>query len=95
MIAGRQLSAPDYFALLRRYAALRERAQRTLRDVDALLVPTTMIPPRPLAEIDRSRETYIEYNGKYLRNTSLGNILNLCAVSLPCGFTRDGLPIGS
>ncbi|MBI4012517.1 MAG: amidase [Candidatus Rokubacteria bacterium] len=94
MIAGRQLSAPDYFALLRRYAALRERVQRTLRDVDALLVPTTMIPPRPLAEIDRSRETYIEYNGKYLRNTSLGNILNLCAVSLPCGFTRDGLPIG-
>jgi aspartyl-tRNA(Asn)/glutamyl-tRNA(Gln) amidotransferase subunit A len=24
----------------------------------------------------------------------VGNILNLCGVSLPCGFTREGLPIG-
>ena len=26
--------------------------------------------------------------------TALGNILALCSVVLPCGFTRDGLPIG-
>ncbi|MBW2123259.1 MAG: hypothetical protein JRH07_15655, partial [Deltaproteobacteria bacterium] len=28
------------------------------------------------------------------RNTAVGNVLNFCAVSVPCGFTRQGLPIG-
>jgi aspartyl-tRNA(Asn)/glutamyl-tRNA(Gln) amidotransferase subunit A len=94
MITGRALSATDYFALLRRLAALQERIVRTLADVDALLVPTTMIPARPLSEIDASLESYMDANTRYLRNTTLGNVLSLCAVSLPCGFTRAGLPIG-
>jgi Asp-tRNA(Asn)/Glu-tRNA(Gln) amidotransferase A subunit family amidase len=72
---------------------LRARIQETLRDVDALLVPTTPIPACPLAEIDATAESYGTFNGRYLRNTAVGNILNLCAVSLPCGFTRDGLPL--
>jgi aspartyl-tRNA(Asn)/glutamyl-tRNA(Gln) amidotransferase subunit A len=37
MLTGRTLSAPDYFALLRRYAQLREQVQWTLRDVGRLL----------------------------------------------------------
>lgn len=94
MIAGRTLSAPDYFALLRQWMALRAAVQRTLRDVDALLVPTTPLPARPLATIDATRDSYADYNARYLRNTAVGNLLNLCAVSLPCGFTREGLPIG-
>jgi len=53
-----------------------------------------MIAARPVAAIDASPETYAEHNLKYLRNTSLGNVLDLCAVALPCGFTGDGLPIG-
>ena len=94
MITGRTLSAPDYFALLRRYAALRDRVQWTLGDVDALIVPTAMIPARPLATIDGSFERYLEHNLKYHRNAGVGNILNLCAVSVPCGFTAEGLPVG-
>ena len=94
MITGRTLSASDYFALLRRYAALRERVRWTLGDVDALIVPTTMIPARPLAVIDSSFERYLEHNVKYHRNAGVGNLLNLCAVSVPCGFTAEGLPIG-
>jgi aspartyl-tRNA(Asn)/glutamyl-tRNA(Gln) amidotransferase subunit A len=94
MKTGRDLSATDYFVVLRQWAALRERVRRRLADVDALLVPATMIPPRPIASIDASIETYTDANGRYLRNTAVGNILALCAVVLPCGFTRDGLPIG-
>lgn len=90
---GRTFPASDYFAVLRQWSALRRRVVGTLADVDALLVPTTMIPPRPIAEIDATPERYAERNGQYLRNTSLGNTLNLCGVSLPCGFTSDGLPL--
>ena len=94
MLTGRTLSAPDYFALLQRYAQLREEVRWTLRDVDALIVPTTMAPALPLDAFDTSFEAYLEYNMKVHRNTGIGNILNLCAVSVPCGFTSAGLPIG-
>jgi Asp-tRNA(Asn)/Glu-tRNA(Gln) amidotransferase A subunit family amidase len=94
MIGGRQLSAPDYFALHRQWADLRRRLRARLADVDALLVPTTPLPAKPLAEVDQTRESYGEHNARYLRNTAVGNILNLCGVSVPCGFTRAGLPIG-
>jgi aspartyl-tRNA(Asn)/glutamyl-tRNA(Gln) amidotransferase subunit A len=94
MLTGRSLSAPDYFALLRRYAELREQIKWTLRDVDALIVPTTMAAAWPLTKIDASPESYLDYNMRVHRNTGLGNILNLCAVSVPCGFNSAGLPIG-
>lgn len=94
MLTGRTLSAPDYFLLLRRYAELREQVRATLRDVDALIVPTTMTPAWPLSKIDASPESYLDYNMRVHRNTGIGNILNLCAVSLTCGFTSGGLPIG-
>jgi aspartyl-tRNA(Asn)/glutamyl-tRNA(Gln) amidotransferase subunit A len=94
MLTGRDLSAPDYFALLRRYAELREQVQWSLRDVDAFIVPTTMAPAHPLEVIDASNESYLDYNTKVHRNCGLGNILDLCGVSLPCGFTANGLPIG-
>ncbi|MBA4392943.1 MAG: amidase [Desulfobacca sp.] len=94
MIAGRTLSAPDYIAELRLWNDLRLRVIQSLRDIDVLLVPTTMLPAKSVEDVETSPDSYRLFNGKYLRNTSLGNILNLCAVSVPCGFTRDGLPIG-
>jgi len=94
MLTGRSLSAPDYFLLLRRYAELREQVRATLRDVDALIVPTTMVPARPVATLDASPEAYMDHNMRYHRNTGIGNILNFCGVSVPCGFTSGGLPIG-
>ena len=92
--AAAQDGAPDYVALLRRYAALQEDVKWTLRDVDAFIVPTTMAPAWPLTKIDASSETYMDYNMRVHRNTGLGNLLNFCAVSVPCGFTSGGLPIG-
>jgi aspartyl-tRNA(Asn)/glutamyl-tRNA(Gln) amidotransferase subunit A len=94
MLTGRTLSAPDYFALQRRFAELGAQVRWTLRDVDALIVPTTMVPPRPVDTVDQTFEIYLDYNLRYHRNTGIGNILNLCGVSVPCGFTSDGLPIG-
>jgi len=94
MKGARQFSATDYFSVLRQWAGLRARVVRTLADVDAVLVPATQIPPRPIATIDATLDSYADANGRYLRNTALGNILNLCAVTLPCGFTQDGLPLG-
>jgi aspartyl-tRNA(Asn)/glutamyl-tRNA(Gln) amidotransferase subunit A len=94
MIHGKSIPAPEYFAKTRRWAELRAQAEQSLRHVDALLVPTCMIPPMPVAEIDSGMETYMQHNAQYLRNTAIGNILRLCGLSVPCGFTSKGLPIG-
>ena len=94
MRSGRELLATDYFAALRQCGALRERVKRTLCDIDALLVPATLSASRQIANIDASLQTYSEAAVRYSRNTSIGNLLGLCAVVLPCGFTRDGMPIG-
>lgn len=53
-----------------------------------------MIPAAPTAELDANIDVYGTHNLKYLRNTSIGNILGLCGLSVPCGFTSNGLPIG-
>jgi Asp-tRNA(Asn)/Glu-tRNA(Gln) amidotransferase A subunit family amidase len=65
-----------------------------LRNVDALLVPTTAISALPVADVDANMDIYTERNLTYLRNTSIGNTLNMCGLSVPCGFTKEGLPIG-
>lgn len=93
MIAGRQMTAPAYFAALRRIAERRSRLLDTLRDVDALLAPTVPVPAEAVAEM-ATLEAYQQRSPKYSRNTSLGNFLNLSAVSVPCGFSSEGLPIG-
>jgi aspartyl-tRNA(Asn)/glutamyl-tRNA(Gln) amidotransferase subunit A len=94
MILGKQISAAEYLNTTRAWTQLRATVQRTLNDVDALLVPTTMIPALPVAEVDANMEVYTQRNLQYLRNTAIGNILNLCGLSVPCGFTTQGLPIG-
>ncbi len=94
LMMGKDISATEYLKSMRGLAHLRATALHTLRDVDALLVPATMIPARPVAEIDASLEAYAIQNLQYLRNTMIGNLLGLCALSVPCGFTNQGLPIG-
>ena len=79
--------------LQRAYAQLRRKTHRSLQQVDALLTPTTPLAALPVGEVDRE-DTYTRINGLCLRNTTAVNLLGLCALSLPCGFTRSGLPIG-
>ena len=94
MIKGRKLPAPEYYDELRQWMRWRKDVMETLRDVDAVIAPTTMIPAAPLQEVDANFDQYMAYSSKYNRNTYFGNILNLCGVSLPCGFTIAGLPVG-
>jgi aspartyl-tRNA(Asn)/glutamyl-tRNA(Gln) amidotransferase subunit A len=94
LMQGKHISAYAYLNTMRAWERLRTQVQHTLRDIDALLVPTTPMPAKPVAAVDASIESYTEANLRYLRHTSIGNILNLCGLSVPCGFTRQGLPIG-
>lgn len=94
MILGRNIAAVDYFTTLNKMQRLQASNLQTLRGFDAVLVPTTMVPAQPLAEVDADIDSYMAYARTYMRNCFVGNLLDLCAVTVPCGFTRKGLPIG-
>jgi aspartyl-tRNA(Asn)/glutamyl-tRNA(Gln) amidotransferase subunit A len=94
MIGGRNLPATDYITTWRQWLSLRERVLHRLEGIEALIVPTTPITALSLAEADQTAETYRTCNAVYLRNTFIGSVLGWCAISIPCGFTDQGLPIG-
>lgn len=94
IITGQEATALDYLHAVQSCRALQESMPRVLQDVDAILAPTTMVPPLPLATVDASMEAYKVWNPRYSRNTRVGNVLGLCSLTVPCGFTRAGLPIG-
>lgn len=91
---GRKTAAADYVRAIETCLSLRNDAARRIADFDAFLAPSTAIPAKPLAEVDASLESYNRLGPLYSRNTSVGNLLGLCGLSLPCGFSGDGLPIG-
>ena len=94
MLNERDFLATDYIKNLNELKALRASQVDTLRDIDVVLSPTTPIPALPVSTVDQSLETYLAYAGQYLANTNIGNRLGLCGLSVPCGFTSNGLPIG-
>lgn len=83
------------------YIALLEARERLVAEVEALagsgavFVSPTLphVAPRiePLIESD---EAFFAMNGKTLRNTLIGNFLDFCGVSLPCGTGAAGMPVG-
>jgi aspartyl-tRNA(Asn)/glutamyl-tRNA(Gln) amidotransferase subunit A len=94
ILLGRDMVAADYIDVVRAWTRLREEALTQWDTLDALLVPTTAAAALPLSRVDGDLETYMTHNVKYLRNTAVGNILDWCGLSVPCGFTDQGLPIG-
>jgi aspartyl-tRNA(Asn)/glutamyl-tRNA(Gln) amidotransferase subunit A len=94
MIKGAETAAHEYLRVELEWKKLRDGTMQRLADVDALLCPTVMIPASPVAEVMQDMESYGKRNLQCLRNTSIGNMLDLCAVTVPCGFTKAGLPVG-
>ena len=88
-----QMPAPDY---VQRRAHIGELALRTadrLRHIDAVLCPTIPISPPSLGMLS-DMEAYLQTNFRILSHTAPANLLNLCAISMPCGKDRLGLPVG-
>jgi aspartyl-tRNA(Asn)/glutamyl-tRNA(Gln) amidotransferase subunit A len=86
------ISAADYVDMLRRRAALVRAMHARLEWLDALVMPTVAIVAPVMADIE-TREGFGRANAISLRNTSIANFFDLCAISLP--LPRDGgLPVG-
>ena len=87
--AGLLLSACDYITAVRAREVAHHELSRLFETVDFLLMPTT---PIPAPQRDGSRSNRIR--PLLAQNTRSFNLLGLPALSVPCGFTSEGLPIG-
>lgn len=83
ILRGREQSAADYLDLIRERADFQRRLARQLAEFDAVLMPTTPIIA-PLVKDLESDEAYLRINQLTLRNTSVANFLDCCAISIPC-----------
>jgi aspartyl-tRNA(Asn)/glutamyl-tRNA(Gln) amidotransferase subunit A len=82
MLAGAQISAADFLDLVATRRRLIHHNAQIMAGLDALVMPTTPIIP-PLIEALARDEDYTRLNLLSLRNTSVGNFLDQCAISLP------------
>ena len=97
--AGKSVTGPQFVAEWQRLEALRLDFRAATAGYDAVLLPSIPILPPKVADLLASEETFAEANLKALRNTRVGNLMNLCAVTLPTGRAQCGImamaPAGS
>lgn len=82
---GKDVSARQYYQLLKEIDAVNGEFDQALAGVDALLTPTVATPAPAIETIDQT--------GSPAGFTRLVNLIRRCALTQPNGFTDSGLPI--
>lgn len=93
---GQKLTAEEIGKAERWRGELFYRTAKFFENYDVLVCPTTIVPPYPVeqryvAEVDGHKfDNYIEW----VLVCSAFTLTSCPAISVPCGFTKDGLPVG-
>jgi aspartyl-tRNA(Asn)/glutamyl-tRNA(Gln) amidotransferase subunit A len=93
LLRGATVSAADYIEATALRTGWIRRMEQMLAGFDALLLPTVPVVAPPLAPLIESDDLYNATNNLILRNTSLINYLDGCALSVPCHAPGSG-PVG-
>jgi amidase len=94
--AGRALSGPQIAEAERKRAMLQHRVRRFLERYEFLLCPVTQVVPFDVTQPyvthinDQPLPTYLDW----MKSCYQISVTGLPAISVPCGFTDDGLPVG-
>ena len=90
--AGSTMSAADYLDLIDTRARIQGAFDDALGDVDGWISPTVALTAMPIGAL-AANEAYVAANRLILRNPSLVNFLDGCAISLPC-HADGSAPVG-
>jgi aspartyl-tRNA(Asn)/glutamyl-tRNA(Gln) amidotransferase subunit A len=83
ILRGSKQDAADYIELCNIRTNFRERVAKRIRKFDAVLMPTTPITAPALSDL-AADEDYVRINALVLRNPSIVNFIDGCAISIPC-----------
>jgi aspartyl-tRNA(Asn)/glutamyl-tRNA(Gln) amidotransferase subunit A len=91
--AGADVTISAYMQSRRQLDQIRHSVSRVFDSVDLVITPTAPVPPFAIADltdpnIARPKELQMLHNARPM------NMLALPTISVPCGFTTEGLPIG-
>ncbi len=94
---GKDVSGPDYVAAWSKLKACRAAWDAATAGFDAVLAPTAPILPPNLERLLSDHDYYVTENLLALRNTRIGNLMGLAALTLPartagCGLMMLGYP---
>ena len=93
ILRGASMSAADYIDLLAARRAWISRMEVRLSPFDAVISPTVPIVAPPIASVLNNDDEFFRINALLLRNPSVVNMLDGCAISLPCQAPGQ-LPVG-
>ncbi len=92
--SGENISADDALRASGELQASRDAIGKIFDEVDVLLTPTVPVPPPVIADLREHPDDLRPQELVMLRNTRPFNVWGIPTISVPCGFTKDGLPIG-
>jgi aspartyl-tRNA(Asn)/glutamyl-tRNA(Gln) amidotransferase subunit A len=91
---GKLLSAQDYQTKLAELKTARQNIHRVFDEIDVVVTPTAPIPAPMISELKQNPDLLRPRELVLLRNTRPFNVWGLPTISIPCGLTSAGLPIG-
>ncbi|TSA17682.1 MAG: amidase [Betaproteobacteria bacterium] len=92
-LRGADMSAADYIDVLNERAAMIAESARLAAPYDALLMPTVIMVAPAIAPLETDDQLYASTNLAMVRNPSVVNFLDGCALSIPCQQPGEA-PVG-
>ena len=93
ILRGKEMSAVDLVDVLEARTAWIAEVESAISGFDALLMPTVPLVAPKIADLTASDDAYFRTNGLMLRNPTLINFLDGCALSIPCHAPNEA-PVG-
>lgn len=93
--AGLEVSAVDYIHAQQVRAMFGDKLARSMQDIDVLITPTVPIQTPTIAETTPPPgSSFATAGGEFPNFTGVFDATGQPSLSLNCGFTKDGMPIG-
>jgi aspartyl-tRNA(Asn)/glutamyl-tRNA(Gln) amidotransferase subunit A len=89
---GAIIKGADYIIARKRLQELRRNAPALFQGFDLLVMPTWKEPAMKIAQVEK--DIAAADASVKIHNIPAFNFLGLPAITVPCGFTRTGLPVG-
>ena len=90
-LSGKNYSAREYVSSWKQLTSLRSEFAVAIENYDAVLLPTSPILPPNAKKLFNDKDFYVSQNLNALRNTRIGNVMEVPAVTLPSGIRSAGI----